>query len=322
MTSKTHPTNNYLCFNSFKPFGFGVLKQETDSELAKSLKISLTHNMMLDFVISAYNYAKIVFEDYSSIHSKKTYTQPQLFAIIAYKIYNKFNYRTTIENLELSNKLREVLDLKTIPHFTTLQKFFKNMNTEKINKINKKILKKYPVKNYNFILDGTGFTNSYSDIYYNTRTNKTRRQYIKNHITIDSKYMLIRHYNALKGPRFDSIFAIPAIRSITKYEPKYIIADRAYDSEEIKKTIVEETTALPQIPVKTRQKKGKYRSKCRVVFNKKEYNQRNMVESVNSIIKKIFSGINNSRTTELQIKETKLKNVLYNIYREIKIIEK
>ncbi|WP_308574356.1 hypothetical protein [uncultured Methanosphaera sp.] len=29
--------------------------------------------------------------------------------------------------------------------------------------------------------------------------------------------MLIRHHNALKGPKFDTKFAIPTIRAIKKY---------------------------------------------------------------------------------------------------------
>ena len=69
------------------------------------------------------------------------------------------------------------------------------MKTGKINKI---ILRKYLVKDCYFILYGTWYISTYLDIYYNVRTNKTRWQYIKNHITIDSKYMLIRYHNALK----------------------------------------------------------------------------------------------------------------------------
>jgi hypothetical protein len=64
--------------------------------------------------------------------------------------------------------------------------------------------------------------------------------------------MLIRHHNATKGPKYDINFAISAIRC---YKPTYILADKAYDTEIIKQTITEETTALPQIPVKTRQNK-------------------------------------------------------------------
>uniref|UniRef100_UPI00280B3E6A hypothetical protein n=1 Tax=uncultured Methanosphaera sp. TaxID=262501 RepID=UPI00280B3E6A len=102
LNQKTNPTNKFMFFNSFKSFGFGILKQETDLKLVESLKINLTHKIVLDFVISAYNYAKNVFKNDTSIYSKKKYTQPQLFAIITYKIYNKFDYRTTVENLELS----------------------------------------------------------------------------------------------------------------------------------------------------------------------------------------------------------------------------
>ena len=67
--------------------------------------------------------------------------------------------------------------------------------------------------------------------------------------------MLIRHHNAIKGPKYDTNFAINAIWAIRCYKPTYILADKAYDTEIIKQTITEETTALPQIPVKTRQNK-------------------------------------------------------------------
>lgn len=64
--------------------------------------------------------------------------------------------------------------------------------------------------------NGTGYTNTYSDIYYNNRMKKPRKSYMKNHITIDSEYMLIRHQSVKKGPRFDTVFVISAIRSIIR----------------------------------------------------------------------------------------------------------
>ena len=117
----------------------------------------------------------------------------------------------TIENLKISTKLQKALNLKTIPHYTTIQKFFKKLPVKKLNQINTLLLQHFPVSECYFGLDGTRFTNSYSDIYYNNRTKKTRRSYIKNHITVDSQYMLIRHHNAIKGPKYDINFAISAI---------------------------------------------------------------------------------------------------------------
>ncbi|WP_296883965.1 hypothetical protein [uncultured Methanobrevibacter sp.] len=43
------------------------------------------------------------------------------------------------------------------------------------------------------------------------------------------------------------------------------------------------------------------------------------VESVIYVIKRRFNGGNYSRSTKLQNKETKLKDVLYNIYRAIQV---
>ena len=316
--------NNYLNSRQLKLFDFGISRQKTHSlmQLSKIEKVDLTGNMMLDFILTAYNYAKLTFKRYSSCYSKQKYTQPQLFAILAYKTYNKYDYRNTIENLKISTKLQKALKLKTVPHYTTIQKFFKKLSVVKLNEINTLLLQHFPVSECYFSLDGTGFTNSYSDLYYNNRTKKTRRSYIKNHITVDSEYMLIRHHNATKGPKYDTNFAISAIRAIRCYKPTYILADKAYDTEIIKQTIAEETTALPQIPVKTRQKSGTYRTKCRAIFRPQVYRFRNQVEGVNSVEKRKFSGINNSRNTNLQIKETKLKNILYNIYRSIQIVQK
>lgn len=59
-------------------------------------------------------------------------------------------------------------------------------------------------------LIGTGYTIIYSDIYYNNRMKKPRKSYMKNHITIDLEYMLIRHQSVKKGSQFDIVFAISA----------------------------------------------------------------------------------------------------------------
>ena len=48
--------------------------------------------------------------------------------------------------------------------------------------------------------------------------------------------MLIRHHNAIKGPKYDTNFAISAISAIRCYKPTYILADKAYDTEIIKQT--------------------------------------------------------------------------------------
>ena len=93
-TENIYSINNYLNSRQLKLFDFGLSKQKTPSllQLSKIEKVDLTGNIMLDFVLTAYNYAKIKFNKYSSIYSKQKYTLPQLFAILAYKTYNKYDY--------------------------------------------------------------------------------------------------------------------------------------------------------------------------------------------------------------------------------------
>ncbi|WP_363139657.1 transposase [uncultured Methanobrevibacter sp.] len=130
---------------------------------------------------------------------------------------------------------------------------------------------------------------------------------------VDSR--LILHFAAQRGPRFDIRFAIVAIRNIKKYNPKYILVDRAYDTELIRKCINEESKAEDQIPLKTRAKIGHYRLKSKNKFNQEIYSRRNNVESIFSVIKRIFNGTNRSISLQLSNKETKLKNIIYNSYR-------
>ena len=301
---------------------FDIKINSSENTSTKDVYSSLTSNFEFNFIMACYNYAKRVLPKYRSKYSKKTYTQPQLFAILAYKIYHNNEYRENSESLELSDKLIKALELKKVPHFTTLQKFFKKIEAKHIKKIDEILLKLFPAEGCLFSLDGSGMTNNYSDDYYNKRTGKTKRKYIKNHITIDSKYMLIRHSKALNGARNDAIFAIAAINHINKYKPKYILADKAYDSENIRKQVNEKTTALTQIPVTKNPKTGKHRLNNEAIFRPTIYRFRNQVECVFSILKRKFSGTNTSRSTKLGKKETILKNLCYNIYRTIQLIQK
>ena len=70
-----------------------------------------------------------------------------------------------------------------------------------------------------------GFTNDYADKYYAIIRAKERKSYVKNHIAIDIKTLLILNYATQRGPRSDTKFAINSIRQTKKYHPHYILAD-------------------------------------------------------------------------------------------------
>ena len=296
-------------------FGFEKPALKKIKEINKDIK----PNKLLKFIKYVFKYSKIVLNKYSSHFSKHDFTQPALFTLLAVKIYTRSTYRQITDLLELSDTIQKYLHLKKIPHYTTLQKFFQRLPTSILQELNKQILLNHEINGEIIALDGSEFTNDYADKYYAIIRRKERKSYVKNHISIDVDSRLILHYAAQRGPRFDTRFALAAIRNIKKYKPKYILADRAYDTEPIRKCINEEAKAEDQIPLKTRAKTGHYRLKSKKQFNQEIYSRRNNVESIFSVIKRIFNGTNRSRSLKLSNKETKLKNTIYNIYRSTQI---
>ncbi len=66
---------------------------------------------------------------YSTKHSPKKFTQHQLFAIAALRQFFRVDYRGITAILDDWNELREVLQLRHVPHFSTVayaeKRFFK-----------------------------------------------------------------------------------------------------------------------------------------------------------------------------------------------------
>ena len=65
---------------------------------------------------------KEAFSDYSHVYSPHKFTQPQLFACLVLKEFEKKDYRGITQFLLDCPDPAAVLELKSVPHFTTLQK--------------------------------------------------------------------------------------------------------------------------------------------------------------------------------------------------------
>ena len=76
----------------------------------------------LDLARTALVAAEKVLPPYSHPNSPKTYTQPQLFAILSVRQFFGLDYRAAAQLVKDWGDLREVLGLKELPHYTTLQK--------------------------------------------------------------------------------------------------------------------------------------------------------------------------------------------------------
>jgi hypothetical protein len=65
---------------------------------------------------------KEAFSDYSHKFSPKKFTRPQLFACLVLKEFENKDYRGVWQLLLDCSDLRNAIELKTVPHYTTIQK--------------------------------------------------------------------------------------------------------------------------------------------------------------------------------------------------------
>src|ERR1700761_7045224 len=65
---------------------------------------------------------KEAFSDYSHLYSPHKFTQPQLFACLVLKEFEKKDYRGICRLLQDCDDLRHAIGLRLVPHSTTLQK--------------------------------------------------------------------------------------------------------------------------------------------------------------------------------------------------------
>ena len=73
-TENIYSINKYMNSGQLKLFDFGMQRHKTPSlfQLSKIEKVDLTGNMMLDFVLTAYNYAKLHLKSILHNHNSKT----------------------------------------------------------------------------------------------------------------------------------------------------------------------------------------------------------------------------------------------------------
>jgi len=98
------------------------------------------------------------------------------------------------------------------------------------------------------------------------------------------------------------------------------VMDKGYDSEDIHELIHDTLNSCSLIPIRNRKRKrisGYYRRRLALSFDDEKYHQRNKVETVFSVMKKRFGEALKARIYRLQIKEIKIKVILYNLSRSI-----
>jgi hypothetical protein len=173
-------------------------------------------------------------------------------ALLVFKEYLGARYREIIELVEVMDVVQKHLGIAEIPHFTTLCKFSSRISsttlTQVFNQVNKFL---YPGNGRvsTIAIDSTGFPTEYFSYYYSMRMEKTRKDYIKISLAVDTDKQTILGSKITKSRQHDTKHAKPLLRNTLKKADCYVL-DRGYDSEQIHLQIRSEIHAISIIPVR------------------------------------------------------------------------
>jgi transposase len=255
---------------------------------------------------------------YSHRFSRHTYTQQQLLSLVLFKEYLTATYRDVVDLVSLMPEVCDLLNLKTIPHFTTLQKFLARLPSGLLSHLIHHCAEvtlppdaMVPM----IAVYATGFTCDYASDWYCERTGRQRKAFMKLSVAVDTERLVLLGFTMSRTPTHEVRHAPAVLRQAYRHvhAPVYVM-DKAYDAESIHQFIAEDLNAEALIPTRIRPRialTGPYRSRAHERFDLDRYHRRAAVETTFSIMKRKWGGHLTARKRRYQRKEMKLKLIVY-----------
>jgi hypothetical protein len=271
---------------------------------------------------------------YAHRYSPHVYTQPQLFTCLVLKTFFKTDYRGIVGILEDMSELCDLLGLKSVPHFTTLQKASKRLlSVPRVRHLLGHTVRRFFRKRRSrrvrrVAFDSTGLELGHRSAYYVRRRNGAAKRwqtvaysrFAKLEAAVDCRSHLLLAVLVGRGPRPDVNRFIPLLEAtMVNVRPDSVLADAGYDSEPNHRYARDQHGVRSFMPAKhgrptSKPPSGRYRRQMKQRLNKHYggYGQRWQVETANSMVKRRISTLVNARNYWTQCRELLLIALTYN----------
>ena len=293
--------------------------------------MAVTSKSPRQVVLAALDTARQALPAYSHRNSPKTFTQHQLFAALVLKNFLKTDYRGVVSHLEDNPSLVELLELRKIPHFTTLQKAScRLLASQSARRLLDETVKQQMGRRRRVAsaaIDSTGLQCGCASAYFVKRRKRVGtpwktvvyKRFPKLAVVCDIESHFILAFHARRGPRPDvDEFRSLVLEGQSRVRMLRMTADAGYDSEPNHRYARETLGIRTIIPPKygrptTKPATGRYRRLMQTRFDYDAYRDRVQVETVMSMIKRRQGSHVRARKYWSQCRELRLMALTHNI---------
>jgi hypothetical protein len=280
---------------------------------------------------------KEAFSDYSHRFSPQKFTQPQLFACLVLKEFEKKDYRGIWQLLIDWPELCEALGLKNVPHYTTLQKASRRLlKAPSVRSLIEITVKRINGRRKHIeygAADSSGFDAHHASRYFifRTKVNKKgkepkKRQSYKHYGKLMTVIDTATHAILAAVPSVGPTPDIDQLEGVMSELPQsitmhHLAADAGFDSaynhwllrdyHGMRSTIPPEHGRPPKDPRTL--PTDKHRRRMKTHFNKKAYSHRTQNETVFSMIKRNLGSFLRARTHYGRMRDMMLKVLTHNV---------
>ena len=293
--------------------------------------MSTTSKSPRKVLLAAYKVGQRSLPQFSHRFSPKTFTLSQLFACLVLKSFLKSDYRGVVEFLADCPELRRTIELKKVPHFTTLQKACKRLIAlPTVEGLLAGTLRLHAPRRRRVRLaaiDSTGFQSHHCSSYFVKRRSRvenlwqttTYTRFPKLGILCDARTHMILAIHLARGPTPDvAQLKGPVEKARRVAVIDTLLADAGYDSESNHQYCREGLgirTLIPPLHGRptTKPARGRYRRLMQTRFDDTLYGQRWQAETAISMIKRRQSDSTSGRSHYSRRRDMMLMAITHNI---------